>query len=149
MPRPLLIMSQSNSLILIVDIQSHSKWQIVQIQISWLLKKPTDLDLHCLQRQDISRFSSTRVNQKINLGGRQTPDARPPGHPCPKSALSRAMNFEWCNCLVSGGGGSPQHGNYENIDQPLPPNSTTGYPDSHPSQPDRQPTYEEKQPMHW
>ena len=26
------------------------------------LKKPTDLDLHCLQRQDISRFSRTRVN---------------------------------------------------------------------------------------
>ena len=25
-------------------------------------KKPTDLDLHCLQRQDISRFSRTRVN---------------------------------------------------------------------------------------
>ena len=23
-------------------------WQTVQIQISWLLKKPTDLDLHCL-----------------------------------------------------------------------------------------------------
>ena len=26
----------------------------MQIQISWLLKKPTDLDLHCLQRQGIS-----------------------------------------------------------------------------------------------
>ena len=23
----------------------------MQIQISWLLQKPTDLDLHCLQRQ--------------------------------------------------------------------------------------------------
>ena len=33
----------------------------MQIQISWLLKKPTDLDLHCLQRQDISGFSRTRV----------------------------------------------------------------------------------------
>ena len=44
------------------------------IQISWLLQKPidldlhylqrqgiTDLDLHCLQRQGISRFSRTRV----------------------------------------------------------------------------------------
>ena len=29
----------------------------MQIQISW-----SDLDLHCLQRQDISGFSSTRVN---------------------------------------------------------------------------------------
>ena len=26
------------------------------------VKKPTDLDLHCLQRQGISRFSRTRVN---------------------------------------------------------------------------------------
>ena len=29
----------------------------MQIQISWLLKKPADLDLHCLHR-----FSRTRVN---------------------------------------------------------------------------------------
>ena len=34
----------------------------MQIQISWLLKKSTDLDLHCLQRQGISGFSRTRVN---------------------------------------------------------------------------------------
>ena len=33
----------------------------MQIQISWLLQKPADLDLHCLQRQDISGFSRTRV----------------------------------------------------------------------------------------
>ena len=32
----------------------------MQIQISWLLQKPTDLDLHCLQRQGISGFSRTR-----------------------------------------------------------------------------------------
>ena len=28
----------------------------------WLLQKPSDLDLHCLQRQGISGFSRTRVN---------------------------------------------------------------------------------------
>ena len=33
----------------------------MQIQISWLLKKPNDLDLHCLQRQGISGFSRPRV----------------------------------------------------------------------------------------
>ena len=33
----------------------------MQIQISWLLQKPTDLDLHCLQRQGISGFCRTRV----------------------------------------------------------------------------------------
>ena len=33
----------------------------MQIQISWLLQKPTDLDLHCLQRQGISGFNMTTV----------------------------------------------------------------------------------------
>ena len=32
----------------------------MQVQISWLLKKPTDLDLHCLHKQSIARFSRTR-----------------------------------------------------------------------------------------
>ena len=35
---------------------------------SWLLQKPTVLDLHCLQRQGISRFSRTRVNCGIENG---------------------------------------------------------------------------------
>ena len=34
----------------------------MQIQISWLLQKPTDLDLQCLQRQGIFGLSMTRVN---------------------------------------------------------------------------------------
>ena len=34
----------------------------MQIQISWLLQKPTDLGLHCLQMQSISRFSRTKDN---------------------------------------------------------------------------------------
>ena len=49
MPHPFQIFSQSDYLIQIVDKNSHSDWQTVQIQISWLLQKPTDLDLHCLQ----------------------------------------------------------------------------------------------------
>ena len=61
MPRPLLIFSQSDYLIQVVDTNSNTEWQTVQIQISWLLQKPTDLDLHCLQRQDISGFSRTRI----------------------------------------------------------------------------------------
>ena len=36
----------------------------MQIQISWLLKKPTDLDLHCLQSQSISLFSRTRIKKE-------------------------------------------------------------------------------------
>ena len=39
----------------------------MQIQISWLLQKPTDLDLHCLQRQGISGFSRTRVKVHYKL----------------------------------------------------------------------------------
>ena len=38
----------------------------MQIQISWLLQKPTDLDLHCLQRQSISGFRRTRVNLPLS-----------------------------------------------------------------------------------
>ena len=45
MPRPFLIFNQSDYLIQIV--------------------KPTDLDLHCLQRQDISGSSRTRVKNVI------------------------------------------------------------------------------------
>ena len=62
MPRLFLIFSQSDCLIQIAAINSYTLWQTVQIQISWLLQKPTDLDLHCLQRQGISGFSRTRVN---------------------------------------------------------------------------------------
>ena len=46
-------------------INSHTLWQTVQIQISWLLKKPTDLDRHCLQRQGLSGFSRTRFNHNL------------------------------------------------------------------------------------
>ena len=65
MPYPLLIFSQSGNLIQIVGINSYTERQTVQIQISWLLKKPSDLDPHCLQKHGLSRFSRTRIN--INL----------------------------------------------------------------------------------
>ena len=51
MPRPILIFSQSGYLFHIVAINLHTWWQTVQIQISWLLKKPTDLELLCLQNR--------------------------------------------------------------------------------------------------
>ena len=38
----------------------------MQIQISWLLQKPSDLDIHCLQRQGISGLSRTRVKTVLN-----------------------------------------------------------------------------------
>ena len=53
MSRPLLISSQSDYLIQVFDKNSHISWQTVQIQISWLLQKQTDLDLHCLLRQSM------------------------------------------------------------------------------------------------
>ena len=78
MPHPLLIFSQSDCLIWIVVINPHTWWQTVQIQISWLLQKPTDLDLHylqkptdldlhCLQRQGISGFSRTTVKLLLEI----------------------------------------------------------------------------------
>ena len=49
MPHPLIhvIVSQSDYLIQAVDTNSTTEWQTMQLQISWLLKTPTDLDLHC------------------------------------------------------------------------------------------------------
>ena len=72
-PRLLLIFSQWDYLIQVVNKKSHTQWQTVQIQISWLLKKPTDLDLHCLQRQSISGFSRTRVNFSTTFISLQKP----------------------------------------------------------------------------
>ena len=43
---------------------SHTQCQIVQIQISWLLLTPTDLDLHCLQKKGISGVNRTRHSTK-------------------------------------------------------------------------------------
>ena len=48
MPRPLLIVSQSDYLIQTVDKVSHIEWQTAQIQISWLLQKA----VHIQDQQD-------------------------------------------------------------------------------------------------
>ena len=61
---PLLIISQSDCLIYVVDKNSDIDWQIVRIQISWLIKKQTDRDLHCLQSWGILEFSGTRINNQ-------------------------------------------------------------------------------------
>ena len=66
MSRPILILSQLDNLIQVVDTNSHTSWQTVQIQIGWLLKKQTGLDLYCLQRLGISGFSRTTVNRKLD-----------------------------------------------------------------------------------
>ena len=63
MPHPLLIFSQSEYLILVVDTNSHTYWQTVQIQISW----STDLDLHSLQRQGISAGVQQDQGKLCNL----------------------------------------------------------------------------------
>ena len=71
--RPLLISSQSDYLIQVCDRNSHNQWQTMQIQISWLLQKPTDLDLHCLLNQGMScsaredSFCLSSVDAERNL----------------------------------------------------------------------------------
>ena len=46
---------------------SHTQWQAVRIVIRWLLQRPTNLDLHCLQRQGMFGFSRTRFNSLYML----------------------------------------------------------------------------------
>ena len=55
----------------------------MQIQISW---QPTDLDLHCLQRQGIFGFSWTRVNIRVGFV--------PMGHIC---RVNREVPLEYVN----------------------------------------------------
>ena len=62
MPHPLIIVSQSDCMIQVGGINSHTEWQTVQIQIGWLLQKPTDLDLHCLLRQGMSCSAREGLN---------------------------------------------------------------------------------------
>ena len=61
-------------LIPVVDTYSHTEWQTVQLQISWLIQKPTDLNLHCLHRQGIFRTSRTRVYLKTSCKYRIRPN---------------------------------------------------------------------------
>ena len=67
MPHPLIIISQSDSLIQIVDTNSDTKWQTVRIHISWLLQKPADLDLPCLGRLGISGLARLWLKKETIL----------------------------------------------------------------------------------
>ena len=64
MPPTLPVSRQSDYLIRIVYINSHTKYETGQIQIIWLLKEPTDLALPYLQKKGISEFSKTRASRK-------------------------------------------------------------------------------------
>ena len=99
MPRTLLIVSQSDSLIQIVDINFNSEWQTVHIQISWLS------GFACLQRQGISGFSMTRVNDnRICLILLLVLQTRDPVY-CSKNQ-GRIQSGWWCWwCVGEGWGG--------------------------------------------
>ena len=60
MPHPVLVFSQLNYLIQIVDINCILNGKQCRSRMVGFFK-PTDLDLHCLQRQDMFGFSRTRV----------------------------------------------------------------------------------------
>ena len=68
----------------------------MQIQISWLLQKPTDLDLHCLQRQGISGFSRTRVKPHADSNG---PDQSNIHATCSKPSLNIHYSSLYGNVL--------------------------------------------------
>ena len=65
---PFLIVSQSDCLIQVVDINSHTEWQTVQIQFIWLLQKPTGLNLHCLLRHGMSCSAREGLNAVSEQG---------------------------------------------------------------------------------
>ena len=50
------------------------------------LKKPTDLDLHCLLGQDVSRFSMRRVNYHLVMTEILISEHKPPQHHYNKTA---------------------------------------------------------------
>ena len=68
MPRPFLIFSHSDYLFiqtrLFIQIRILNDKQYRSRSVD--IQKPTDLDLHCLQRQDIPRFSRTWVLILLN-----------------------------------------------------------------------------------
>ena len=68
----------------------------MQIQISWLLQKPTDLDLHCLQRQGISRFSRTRVKWATSWQNQQNGNYV---HPA-KTQITLGIHPVWSETLL-------------------------------------------------
>ena len=78
----------------------------MQIQISWLLQKPPDLDLHCLQRQGICGFSRTRVKRcihiKISLPYLPWPkywDTLTSYHTCPKIWNTMSSFYHFLICI--------------------------------------------------
>ena len=72
----------------------------MQIQISWLLQKPTDLDLHCRQRQCISGLSRTRVETLKAQCKIVADDILNFFMPLPAEASSGAYSVPlWCDLL--------------------------------------------------
>ena len=81
----------------------------MQIQISWLLKKPTDLDLHCLLSQGMSCSAREELNivpahdKNYNKSCVTSKDSDQPVHP-PHRA--RIFVYPCLDCLGGGGGGA-------------------------------------------
>ena len=81
----------------VLSIQIHIlNDKMCRFQISWLLQKPTDLDLHCLHRQGISRFSRTRVKLHYFFFSTSSPDVvrSKIAMPCPKD-VKYAFRLKW------------------------------------------------------
>ena len=71
MPRPLLIFSQSDYLFQVVANRYKFTYLMTNSadpdQLASLLKKPTDLDLHCLQRQDYPGSAGLGLKLEIHM----------------------------------------------------------------------------------
>ena len=55
---------EGGPLVWILPLYLHVNQKTDYDDMIMIYEKPTDLDLHCLQRQDISGFSRTRINQE-------------------------------------------------------------------------------------
>ena len=71
----------------------------MQVQISWLLQKPTDLDLHCLQRQGISVSAGQGlIFNTVPLPVKQKMFQSNP-HYYAASSRTASLNQTACSCL--------------------------------------------------
>ena len=92
LPHPFLTVNKSDNSI------HKLNEKTVQILIRWLLQKPSDLDLHCLQRQCLSLFSRTRV--KMLRGRHAQAEAKTYQTLLSKSKLHHSSGSEVINHLL-------------------------------------------------
>ena len=98
MPHPLLIFNQSNCMIQVVDTNSYTEWQTMQIQISWLLHQLIWIYTVCkgkvYQGSAGLGLNVQIVNESINAGYKMIKDG--PKKCCIQINLKRVPQHMFC-----------------------------------------------------